>query len=212
MEAVDEGGGGSPDRDPRPHPRGRPPHPPRRGPHGAPEPVAPAARPRVRPRAPRAASCGSFRAVEGFYIAGGIACRLGAARVRPRRHARGLPASPRGATRLVGAISVILVVAAIGLADLPLRQRGARGGRREQAALVPGLSRGPTDDGHAVHYTALERGTPVLSSDGEEVGKVVEVLDNYREHIFDGLVIETQRRRAPLRGRARGRRARPSGR
>ena len=48
----------------------------------------------------------------------------------------------------------------------------------------------PTDDGHAVHYTALERGTPVISSDGEEVGKVVEVLDNYREHIFDGLVVE----------------------
>jgi hypothetical protein len=49
----------------------------------------------------------------------------------------------------------------------------------------------PADDGVAVHYTALERGTPVWSSDGEEVGKVVEVLDNYREHIFDGLVIET---------------------
>ena len=49
----------------------------------------------------------------------------------------------------------------------------------------------PADDGHAVHYTALELGTPVISSDGEEVGKVVEVLDNYREHIFDGLVIET---------------------
>ena len=49
----------------------------------------------------------------------------------------------------------------------------------------------PIDDGHAVHYTALERGTPVISSDGEEVGKVAEVLDNYREHIFDGLVIET---------------------
>jgi hypothetical protein len=31
----------------------------------------------------------------------------------------------------------------------------------------------------------------VFSSDGEEVGKVAEVLDNYREHIFDGLVIET---------------------
>jgi hypothetical protein len=47
------------------------------------------------------------------------------------------------------------------------------------------------DDGLAVHYTALQRGTPVISSDGEMVGKVVEVLDNYREHIFDGLVIET---------------------
>lgn len=47
------------------------------------------------------------------------------------------------------------------------------------------------DDGLAVHYTALEKGTPVFSSDGEEVGKVAEVLDNFREHIFDGLVVET---------------------
>ncbi|HMJ95861.1 MAG TPA: PRC-barrel domain-containing protein [Thermoleophilaceae bacterium] len=47
------------------------------------------------------------------------------------------------------------------------------------------------DDGVAVHYTALERGTPVFSSDDEEVGKVVEVLDNLPEHIFDGLVIQT---------------------
>jgi hypothetical protein len=50
------------------------------------------------------------------------------------------------------------------------------------------------DDGLAVHYTALEVGTPVWSSDGEEVGRVAEVLDNYREHIFDGLVIETPAR------------------
>ena len=48
----------------------------------------------------------------------------------------------------------------------------------------------PRDDGHAIHYTALEKGTPVYSSDEVEVGRVVEVLDNYREHIFDGLVIE----------------------
>ena len=48
----------------------------------------------------------------------------------------------------------------------------------------------PIDDGHAVHYTALARGTPVYSSDEQKVGTVVEVLDNYREHIFDGLVIE----------------------
>jgi hypothetical protein len=47
------------------------------------------------------------------------------------------------------------------------------------------------DDGHAVHYTAVPRGTPVYGSDEVEAGKVVEVLDNYREHIFDGLVIET---------------------
>ena len=49
----------------------------------------------------------------------------------------------------------------------------------------------PIDDGLAVHYTALERGTPVISSDGEQVGTVAEVLDNLPEHIFDGLVIET---------------------
>jgi hypothetical protein len=50
----------------------------------------------------------------------------------------------------------------------------------------------PLDDGHAVHYTALQRGTPVYSSDEQVVGRVVKVLDNYREHIFDGLIIETQ--------------------
>lgn len=47
------------------------------------------------------------------------------------------------------------------------------------------------DDGHAVHYSALERGVPVFSSDEVEVGKVADVLDNYHEHIFDGIVIET---------------------
>jgi hypothetical protein len=47
------------------------------------------------------------------------------------------------------------------------------------------------DDGHAVHFTALERGTPVISSDGQEVGRLVQVLDNYRENIMDGLVMET---------------------
>ena len=45
------------------------------------------------------------------------------------------------------------------------------------------------DDGHAIHYAAVERGTRVFSSDEIEVGSVEQVLDNYREHIFDGLVI-----------------------
>ena len=45
------------------------------------------------------------------------------------------------------------------------------------------------DDGLAVHYTALQRGTPVFSSDGEQVATVDQVLDNYRENIFDGLVL-----------------------
>ena len=47
------------------------------------------------------------------------------------------------------------------------------------------------DDGTAVHYSALEKGTPVYGSDEVEIGRVREVLDNYREHIFDGLVIDT---------------------
>jgi sporulation protein YlmC with PRC-barrel domain len=47
------------------------------------------------------------------------------------------------------------------------------------------------DDGHAIHYAAVARGTPVYSADGIEVGKVHQIVDNYREHILDGVVIET---------------------
>jgi sporulation protein YlmC with PRC-barrel domain len=50
------------------------------------------------------------------------------------------------------------------------------------------------DDGDAIHYAAVERGTPVYGSDGVEVGRVDEIVDNYREHILDGIVIETPRR------------------
>ena len=46
------------------------------------------------------------------------------------------------------------------------------------------------DDGEAVHYAAVKRGTPVYSADEVLVGKVEAVLDNYREHIFDGVVFE----------------------
>jgi hypothetical protein len=48
------------------------------------------------------------------------------------------------------------------------------------------------DDGHAVHYSAVERGTLILSSDGVEVGNVESILDNYEEHIFDGIVMRTR--------------------
>jgi hypothetical protein len=51
----------------------------------------------------------------------------------------------------------------------------------------------PIDDGHAVHHSELQRGTPVYSADEVVVGKVVRSLDNYRENIFDGLVIETEK-------------------
>jgi hypothetical protein len=47
------------------------------------------------------------------------------------------------------------------------------------------------DDGHAISYKVLERGTPVVACDGAAVGTVREVLENVAEHIFDGLVIDT---------------------
>jgi hypothetical protein len=46
------------------------------------------------------------------------------------------------------------------------------------------------DDGEAIHYAAVQPGTLVYSSDEVEVGKVLEVLDNQREHIFDGVIFE----------------------
>ena len=47
------------------------------------------------------------------------------------------------------------------------------------------------DDDHQIAYKALPRGVPVHAADGEELGTVHRVLDNAREHIFDGIVIDT---------------------
>ena len=47
------------------------------------------------------------------------------------------------------------------------------------------------DDGAAIHYSAVARGTPVYAADGERVGEVRQMVDNYREHILDGVVIGT---------------------
>ena len=49
------------------------------------------------------------------------------------------------------------------------------------------------DEGHAVHYNAVEPGTPIYASDDTQVGTVVRVLDNYREHILDGIVFDDGR-------------------
>ena len=46
------------------------------------------------------------------------------------------------------------------------------------------------DDGNPIHYAAVTRGTPVYAADGQQVGVVDEMVDNYREHILDGFVIE----------------------
>jgi hypothetical protein len=47
------------------------------------------------------------------------------------------------------------------------------------------------DEGHQIGYQALRRGVPVHTSDGQRLGTVHRVLDNAREHIFDGIVVST---------------------
>jgi hypothetical protein len=47
------------------------------------------------------------------------------------------------------------------------------------------------DDGVAVHYSELERGTPVFAAEEVQVGTVDEVRDLPREHLLDGIVIHT---------------------
>src|SRR3954447_17040862 len=59
-----------------------------------------------------------------------------------------------------------------------------------QRPLREGLER-MSDDGHAISYKVLPRGTPVRSSDGIQVGTVRRVQDNVRENIFDGIVMDT---------------------
>jgi hypothetical protein len=46
------------------------------------------------------------------------------------------------------------------------------------------------DDGQAIAFQVLPRGTPVRSADGVVVGRVRKVRVNAREHIFDGIVID----------------------
>jgi hypothetical protein len=51
------------------------------------------------------------------------------------------------------------------------------------------------DDDHQIGYQALPRGVPVVTSDGVTLGTVAKVLDNAREHIFDGIVMKTDKGR-----------------
>jgi hypothetical protein len=51
------------------------------------------------------------------------------------------------------------------------------------------------DPGDPIGYKVLARGTPVVTADGVEIGKVAKVLDNAREHIFDGIVVRTKDRK-----------------
>lgn len=47
------------------------------------------------------------------------------------------------------------------------------------------------DDGHAISYKVLRRGTPVRTADGHEIGKVRRVHEATRENIFDGIDLDT---------------------
>ncbi len=47
------------------------------------------------------------------------------------------------------------------------------------------------DAGDPIGYKVLRRGTAVVTTDGVEIGTVAKVLDNAREHIFDGIVVDT---------------------
>jgi hypothetical protein len=46
-------------------------------------------------------------------------------------------------------------------------------------------------DEHAISYKLLEPGAPIVTSDGADGGRVVRVLDNAEEQIFDGLDADT---------------------
>jgi hypothetical protein len=49
------------------------------------------------------------------------------------------------------------------------------------------------DRGNPISYMVLARGTAVVSSDGEEVGTVSNVLQVPEKDVFDGIVIQTPR-------------------
>jgi hypothetical protein len=47
------------------------------------------------------------------------------------------------------------------------------------------------DDGHAISYKVLRRGTPVRSADGVQIGTVRRTHEAKRENIFDGIDLDT---------------------
>ena len=49
----------------------------------------------------------------------------------------------------------------------------------------------PYEHGHRIAFEALERGTPVVTSDGSEVGTVKKVMIVHEKHLFDGIVVKT---------------------
>jgi hypothetical protein len=50
-----------------------------------------------------------------------------------------------------------------------------------------------SDQGDPISYQALQPGTPIVSSDTFQLGTVERVIDNPKEHIFDGIVMRAER-------------------
>jgi hypothetical protein len=92
-------------------------------------------------------------------------------RARPPAPPQAAPAAPRAARRPASAAA----------------RAGASAARQDAQESGPPL----IDDGIAVHYSELARGTPVYDSDEVQVGTVDEVRDLAREHMLDGIVIKT---------------------
>ena len=49
----------------------------------------------------------------------------------------------------------------------------------------------PGEHGHRIAFEALERGTPVRTSDWHEIGTVKKVMIVHEKHLFDGIVVTT---------------------
>lgn len=49
----------------------------------------------------------------------------------------------------------------------------------------------PGEHGYRIAFEALERGTPVRTSDGDEIGTVKKVMIVHEKHLFDGIVVST---------------------
>lgn len=47
-------------------------------------------------------------------------------------------------------------------------------------------------DEHAIGYQVLPRGTPVVATDGVEIGTFHKAMHHGRENLFDGMVIRTE--------------------
>ncbi len=49
----------------------------------------------------------------------------------------------------------------------------------------------PEEDDHPIAYTALQPGTPVQTSDGQQFATVLTVLVDEMVSVFDGIVVQT---------------------